>query len=61
MIRGYFSTLTILDPPPAPQPLLAIPSLLGRDVISCFALIVDQRTQRVLLLEPEEADALNLP
>jgi hypothetical protein len=52
-------TLTILDP--GSFPLLAIPSLLGRDVSSRFALIVEQRTNRVLLLEPHEADALNLP
>ena len=38
-----------------------IPSLLGRDILAHFALFVDQRTQRVLLLEPHEADALPLP
>jgi predicted aspartyl protease len=38
-----------------------IPSLLGRDVISHFALFMEERTNRVLLLEPSEADALNLP
>jgi len=38
-----------------------IPSLLGRDVISRFALFMEERTNRVLLLEPPEADALNLP
>jgi len=51
-------TLTILDPLSHIQP---IPSLLGRDILSRFTLIVEQRTNRVLLLEPEEADALSLP
>ena len=51
-------TLTILDPLSHTQ---HIPSLLGRDVLSRFALIVEQRTNRVLLLEPGEADALRLP
>jgi len=41
--------------------LSTIPSLLGRDILSHFALFVDQRTHRVLLLEPQEADALHLP
>lgn len=49
--------LTVLDPT-SPSP---IPSLLGRDVIGRFALIVEERTNRVLLLEPPEADALRLP
>ncbi len=59
-----FSTaleLTILDSPPGSQPSLAIPSLLGRDILSRFALFIEERTSRVLLLEPEEADALSLP
>ena len=37
-----------------------MPSLLGRDVLSHFALFMEERTQRVLLLEPEEADRLAL-
>jgi hypothetical protein len=49
--------LTILEPSPRPS----IPSLLGRDVISRFALIVEDRMNRVLLLDADEADALNLP
>jgi hypothetical protein len=48
---------TILEPSPRPS----IPSLLGRDVISRFALIVEDRTSRVLLLDSDEADALSLP
>ena len=57
-----FSTplsLTILEPPSGP--LSPIPSLLDRDILSRFALFIDQRTDRVLLLEPGEADSLDLP
>ena len=50
--------LTILDPPPGP--MSRIPSLLGRDVLSHFALFLEERTNRVLLLEAHEADALPL-
>jgi len=50
--------LTILDP--APGPLPRIPSLLGRDVLSHFALFLEERTNQVLLLEAHEADALPL-
>ena len=52
-------SLTILEPPPGP--LSPIPSLLGRDILSRFALFMEERTSRVLLLEPDEADALQLP
>jgi predicted aspartyl protease len=38
-----------------------IPSVLGSDVLSRFAVLVDARNDRVLLLEPEEADALPVP
>lgn len=41
--------------------LSTIPSLLGRDLLGHFALFVDQRTHRVLFLEPQEVDALRLP
>ena len=51
-------TLTILEPPPGSLP--PIPSLLGRDILSQFALFMEERTSRVLLLEPQEADALPL-
>ena len=37
-----------------------IPSLLGRDILSHFALFVEERTRKVLLLEPDEADELGL-
>jgi predicted aspartyl protease len=55
--------LRILMPGPGmPSPAAnAIPSLLGRDVLSHFALFFEERTGRVLLLEPHEADALALP
>lgn len=33
-----------------------MPSVLGRDILSRFALFMEERTQRVLLLEPDEAD-----
>lgn len=52
-------TLTILEPPPGL--MLPIPSLLGREILSHFALFLEERTDRVLLLEPGEADALPLP
>jgi len=42
------------------QALTIMPSLLGRDVLAHFALFFEQRTGRVLLLEPAEADALDL-
>lgn len=46
----------------AQQTALAhIPSLLGRDLLSHFALLFEERTDRVLLLEPREADGLRLP
>ena len=45
---------------PSPDAHFAIPSLLGRDVLSQFALFIEERTDKVLLLEPAEADALGL-
>ena len=38
----------------------SIPSLLGRDILSHFALFMEERTDRVLLLEPHESDRLGL-
>ena len=58
-----FSTpmqLTVLEPPASGR-ISHIPSLLGRDIISRFGLLVDQRTEQVLLLEDDEVDALHLP
>jgi hypothetical protein len=57
---GQFSAsliLTIPLPDPAVPP---IPTILGRDILSRFALFLEERTGRVLLLEPEEADRLDL-
>jgi Aspartyl protease len=51
--------LTILEPPRGIS--LPIPSLLGRDILSSFALFLEERTDRVLLLEPGEADAITFP
>ena len=53
-----FSTPIALTIVEASRP---IPSLLGRDVISRFALFLEERTQRVLLLAPSEAHTLNIP
>ena len=57
-----FSTplqLTVLEPLASGR-ISPIPSLLGRDIISRFGLFVDQRTERVSLLEEDEVAALNL-
>ena len=53
-------TITILEPPQTGR-VPAIPSLLGRDIISQFGLFFDHQTRRVLLLDRAEVDALNLP
>ena len=61
---GIYSTLLdllILRPAVGRADASSIPSILGRDILSRFALIIEERTDRVLLLEPHEADALNLP
>ena len=52
-------TLTILEA--SSGPLVPIPSLLGWDVLAHFALFMEERTRRVLLLEPAEVAALPLP
>jgi hypothetical protein len=39
----------------------AMPSILGRDALSHFALVMEERTERVLLLAPDEADGVNWP
>lgn len=41
--------------------LSRIPSLLGRDILSQFALFFEERTRRVLLLEPDEAERVPFP
>lgn len=61
---GEFSIsikIGILEPPHNLRELLSVPSLLGRSVISRFGLVVDERTDRVLLLDADEMGALNLP
>lgn len=40
------------------QALRFIPSLLGRDILSHFALYIEEATNLVLLLEPEKAAAV---
>ena len=61
--HGFDVALRILPPRTRGQrlALAQIPSLLGRDILAHFALFFEERTGRVLLLTPEEADALNLP
>ena len=56
-MQSYSTPLTIY----IPKTPLPIHSLFGRTVLSHFALFMEERTDRVLLLEPTEADALNLP
>ena len=51
----------ILEPPPRDEAASPVPSLLGRSVISQFALVVDERTDRILLLDADEFDALDIP
>lgn len=41
--------------------LQQIPSLLGRDVLAHFALFLEERTRRVLLLDPHEVEGIALP
>lgn len=61
--RRYPLTLRLLLPaaPEQQAALNRIPSLLGRDILAHFAFFFEERTGRVLLLEPREADALHLP
>jgi predicted aspartyl protease len=39
----------------------SIPSILGRDILSRYALVVEERTDRIILMEPQEADLVNWP
>ena len=64
MTLGEFSTaleIGILEPPPRDEAPLPVLSLLGRSVMSRFGLIVDERTDRILFLDADEIDALDLP
>ena len=45
---------------PIPGRIVGFPSLLGQDILSHFALFMEERTERVLLLEPDEADSLDI-
>ena len=62
-IQGFSSplSLAVLEWLPPPAPLPTIYSVLGRDVISRFGLFVEERTSRILLMTPDEANALRLP
>lgn len=53
--------IAILEPPAGDDEPPSIPSLLGRSVIDQFALHVSERRNRVLFLDADEEDALNLP
>jgi hypothetical protein len=35
--------------------------MIRRDILSRFALFMEERTNRLFLLEPDEVDALQLP
>ena len=48
-------SITIIDAIPGPN---SMPSLLGRDILDDFALFMERRTQRVLLLDAGEAESL---
>jgi hypothetical protein len=60
---SYEVVFRVFLPPPegAASSLGAIPSLLGRDFLAHFGLILEQRTGREFLLEPAEVDRLPLP
>lgn len=46
---------------PVPGRITGLPSILGRDILSHFALFMEDRTNRVLLLEPHESAILPIP
>jgi hypothetical protein len=60
-IESFSTPLTLTIPEPIRNRILPIPSPLGRDILSHFALFMEERTSRVLFLEPHETDALYLP
>ncbi len=57
---GATTPIALPDLPVMPPmlPVRPIPSLLGRDLLARFALFMEERTGRVMLLEPAEADRL---
>ncbi len=50
-------TLTLLEPEPGN--ISPLPSLLGRDILSHFALFMEERTGQLLLLEPHEVSQVD--
>lgn len=61
--HSFTTELRILAPGSQRQQaaLARIPSLFGRDLLAHLALFFEERTGKVLLLEPGEAAALGLP
>ena len=53
-----FSTPHLLHIPEVSHPM---PSLLGRDFMRGFALFMEERTERVFLLEPGDLDNFGIP
>jgi len=51
--------IAIFEPPPGSMP--EMPSLLGRDIIYEFGFHLSERRDRVLFLDDDEEDALDLP
>ena len=61
MIRGYFSTVGATRRPFVYCALeFPIPSLLGRDFMSNFALFMEEGTGKVLFLDEEDLSTLGL-
>ena len=58
--NDFSTNLSIDILEPSPDARFYVPSLLGRDVLAHFALFIEERTRKVMLLEPSEADALGL-
>ncbi len=59
---GYDVRLRLLLPERRQQKVLSrIPSLLGRDILSHFALFMEDRSRRLILLDSDEAASLRLP
>jgi hypothetical protein len=60
--RSFSTMLRILAPGSQRQQaaMTRIPSLFGRDLLAHFALFFEEHTGKVLLLDPNEADALGL-
>ena len=59
-IVGFSQDIRLDILAPSTETYLGVPSMLGRDVLSQFALFVEERTDKVLLMEPAESDALGL-